>query len=383
MDEHFKTLTTGIVVGEDHKERLDRVMGNRDPERMERTKQLLIAMGHGDPEKLDSLRQERIMAEREIEKKLAEENNQPLPDDWEGELQPHPLNFFPEMGDKELEGLVESIRANKYIEPITLYEGKILDGRARYKAHLKAWREPEFQELPDNISPIAYVIGKNGNRRHLTVSQRAVLALEYLPYFEIEAKQRMMAGIKYHNVKFQIFDLEFTLGQVIDQEIFDEELDKTKAFRDLGANFPQGSKGRARDVLGEFIGVSGRYVGYARKIQVEAPELLKDVKKGHINLHIALRLLKLTEEKRSIAIRHIILGEHPNQVLKDVKENWDRYTAARAAFRDLKILNKKYRPYKKFEVFEFFKPIFEEIEMLKRRNLNWAIQNDRERKRYR
>ncbi len=321
MDEQFQTLATGIVVGEDHKERLDREMENRNPERRERLKQIFITMGYGDPEKLDSFRQERIMAEREVEKKLAEENTQPLPDDWEGELQPHPLNFFPELRDEEFKGLVESIRVNGLQEPITLYEGKILDGRARYQACIQVGRELKFEELPDNISPIAYVISKNGNRRHLTVSQRAVLALKYLPYFEVEAKQRMMAGIKYPDVKFQIEDIEFTLGQVIDQEIFDEELDKTEAFRNLGANLPQGHKGKARDVLGESIGVSGRYIGYARKIQVEAPELLKDVKKGHINLHVALRLLKLTEERRSIAISHIMCGEHPNKVLKDVKEN--------------------------------------------------------------
>jgi len=71
------------------------------------------------------------------------------------------------------------------------------------------------------------------------------------------------------------------------------------------------------------------------------------------------------------------------QVLKDVKGNWDRDTAAKAAFRNLKIWYKKYQPYRKFEVFDFFKPIFEDIEMLKRRNLKWAIQHDREQKRYR
>jgi len=383
VEEQFQTLATGIVVAEDHKERLDRVLGRREPETRERMKQLSIAMGYGDPEKLDSLRQERIMAEREVEKKLPEENTQPLPDDWEGDLQPHPLNLFPELRDEEFEGLVKSIRVNGLIEPITLYEGEILDGRARYKACLKAWREPEFQELPPNISPIAYLISKNGNRRHLTISQKAVIALEYLPYFEVEAQQRMKAGIKYPDVLFQISDIEFTLGQAIDQEIFNEELDKTEAFRNLGANLPQGHKGRARDVLGEFLGVSGRYIGYARKIENEAPELLKNVKEGYINLYVTLRILKLPSERRSIAISHIISGEHPNKVLKDVKENLDRYTAAKAAFRDLKIWYKKYQPYKKIELFEFFRTAFEEIEMLKRRNLKWAIQHDKERNRYR
>jgi len=188
----------------------------------------------------------------------------------------------------------------------------------------------------------------------------------------------MNAGIKYPDGVFQISDIELTLGQAIDQEIIWEELDKREASRNPGANLPQGQKGRARDILGDFFGASGRYIGYARKIQNEAPELLMEVKEGHINLHVALRLLRLPSEKRSIAISHIMCGEHPNKVLKNVKENWDRYTAARAAFRDLKIWYKKYQPYKKFELFELFKTAFEEIEMLKWRNLKWAIQNDKQ-----
>ena len=131
----------------------------------------------------------------------------------------------------------------------------------------------------------------------------------------------MKAGMKYPEGLFQISDVEITLSQAIDQEILGEELDKEEASRNPRANLPQGHKGRARDVLGEFFGISGRYIGYVRKIQNEAPKLLKDVKKGHINLHVALRLLKLTEERRSIAISHIMCGEHPNKVLKDVKEN--------------------------------------------------------------
>jgi hypothetical protein len=387
MDEHFETLRTGIVVGEDPKERLDRVMGNRNPERRERLKQIFITMGYGDPEKLDSFRQERIMAEREVEKKLAEENTQPLPDDWEGELQPHPLNFFPEMRQKELEGLAEDIRVNGLQEPITLYEGKILDGRARYQACIQVGRELKFEELPDNISPITYVLSKNGNRRHLTVSQRAVVALEYLPYIEVEAKQRMLAGIKYPD-PFQMlgseeFAEEFTLGQAIDHEIICEELDREEAFRNRGANLPQGRKGRVRDIVGESIGVSGRYIGYARKIQGEAPELLKDVKRGHINLYVALRLLKLPWEKRDIAINHIKSGDNPNKVLKDVKGEWDKDAAARMAFRELKIWHKKFKGYKKFEVFEMFRTVFDAIEELKPMNLKWAIRTGKERHLYR
>ena len=53
-------------------------------------------------------------------------------------LQHHPhASIFPEMNSAEFDLLVEDIRANGVRVPITLYEGKILDGRHRYKAAKK------------------------------------------------------------------------------------------------------------------------------------------------------------------------------------------------------------------------------------------------------
>jgi len=48
-----------------------------------------------------------------------------------GNLEHHPLaEIFPEMNGSEFEGLKASIRANGLRQPIVLYEGKVLDGRA-------------------------------------------------------------------------------------------------------------------------------------------------------------------------------------------------------------------------------------------------------------
>ena len=51
------------------------------------------------------------------------------------EYQPHPHSeIFPLMEGDEFDGLVESIAKHGLLEPIVLYEGKILDGRNRYRA---------------------------------------------------------------------------------------------------------------------------------------------------------------------------------------------------------------------------------------------------------
>jgi len=96
--------------------------------------------------------------------------------------------FSPAMSDGEYKNLVEDIRANGLLEPIYIYEGKVLDGWHRYKACLEAGVEPWFKECQGN--PVKFWISKNIVRRHLTESQRAAIAVELLPYLEKEARER-------------------------------------------------------------------------------------------------------------------------------------------------------------------------------------------------
>jgi ParB family chromosome partitioning protein len=83
--------------------------------------------------------------------------------------------IFPRCTDEELQLLVSDIRENGLQIPITLYEGKILDGRNRYLACQMLNKEPTYIEL-DGESPLAFVISRNLCRRHLTESQRAMVA---------------------------------------------------------------------------------------------------------------------------------------------------------------------------------------------------------------
>jgi ParB-like chromosome segregation protein Spo0J len=88
----------------------------------------------------------------------------------------HPLaELFPMISDDELRELAEDIRKNGMIEPIVLYEGKILDGRNRFNAAKLVsfpFRRANFRELLCHLDPRAYVISANIKRRHLTAEQK-------------------------------------------------------------------------------------------------------------------------------------------------------------------------------------------------------------------
>jgi hypothetical protein len=83
--------------------------------------------------------------------------------------------IFPRCTDEELQLLVSDIRENGLLTPITRYEGKILDGRNRYLACEMLNIEPDYVDF-DGKDPLPFVVSRNLCRRHLSKSQRAMVA---------------------------------------------------------------------------------------------------------------------------------------------------------------------------------------------------------------
>ncbi len=82
-------------------------------------------------------------------------------------------NAFPLLDDDRLEELAEDIRQRGQMEPITICEGKILDGRNRYMACLLANVKPKTREYDGD--PWSFAWSLNGQRRDLVAEQRYLI----------------------------------------------------------------------------------------------------------------------------------------------------------------------------------------------------------------
>jgi ParB family chromosome partitioning protein len=174
----------------------------------------------------------------------------------------HPAaGLFHMMGETELQQLAEDIRQNGLLEPIAIFEGKVIDGRNRLAACLRAEVEPRFQDIGNIESPILYVASKNLRRRHLTPSQCAVVAAEMIPLLADEAKRRQVSRLRHGD--------ETPLAQVC----------------------ADGQQGKAAKLAAEACGVSGRTAEMALAVKRNDPEVFERVRTGETSVNAAYREL--------------------------------------------------------------------------------------------
>jgi N6-adenosine-specific RNA methylase IME4 len=162
-------------------------------------------------------------------------------------------DIFPLMEAADFGGLVASMKANGLREPIVIFEEAILDGRNRYQACMVAGVKPLFTPFRGD-DPVAFVIDANLHRRHLSESQRAMVAAKL-------------------------------------------------ATLELGAN--QHSEGLPIGRTSELLNVGERSVARAREVQERgAPELVRAVQHGVVSVSAAADVAtRAIDEQREIVAR--------------------------------------------------------------------------------
>lgn len=96
--------------------------------------------------------------------------------------QPHPLALIlPRPTEDEQDALTADIRSFGLKTPVTLFEGKLLDGLCRERSCVETKTPLRFETFHENgQSAMDFVLSQNLHRRHLSTSQRAAIAAEVI-----------------------------------------------------------------------------------------------------------------------------------------------------------------------------------------------------------
>jgi hypothetical protein len=188
----------------------------------------------------------------------------------------HPAaDLFPEMSEEDYEQFKEDIRARGLMVPIiTTKDGLILDGRHRWRACMDTKTEPRYQVYAGD--PWEYVVSTNLHRRHLTTSQRAMIADRLREHARGRpAKSEQMSSLP---------------------------------------------RAASRQAAADLLKVSTRAVHEAGVVRKKGtPELAAAVDEGHVTVHAAAKAaetLKTTEQKEFI--RKVRSGVSPPVALRAV-----------------------------------------------------------------
>jgi N6-adenosine-specific RNA methylase IME4 len=188
------------------------------------------------------------------------------------EYEVHELcKLFPVMPEDQFNALVEDIREYGLRDPVVIYEGKILDGRHRYRAcRALGFEAPHVNYAGDDA--LSYVISHNLTRRHLDESQRAMIAGKI--------------------ANWKVGDNQFTKGGSIEP---------AKAISNIEA--------------AKRMSVGKESVKRAKKVLDKgSPELADAVESGKIAVSVAAKIADLDHEQQ----QQIIADPRPDQAIKKV-----------------------------------------------------------------
>jgi ParB-like chromosome segregation protein Spo0J len=183
---------------------------------------------------------------------------------------PNPICLvMPSADEDELQNLVDDIRAHGLLDPIVLFEKRILDGRNRAAACESAGVAPRYVEFAGTREEaLMFVVSHNLKRRHLT-------------------KQAIADTL----VAAEDFNLEYELGEPATQPDIKMSAQKQKT---------ASSRELAKAAGGA---VSREMINATRKVKEKAePELQEAVRKGRIGVQDAAKAADLPpEQQKAIA----------------------------------------------------------------------------------
>ncbi|RYH71154.1 MAG: hypothetical protein EON54_00225 [Alcaligenaceae bacterium] len=178
-------------------------------------------------------------------------------------LQQHPLSAaFPPMAPESLDALRDSIVELGVLNPITVFDGQVLDGWHRYMVTQELGYDCPTVELLAEADPRHFVIAQNKARRHVTQAQLAMAVTSVHAWKPLGANQHIESRV---NIEC--------------------------------------APSKSATELAELAGVHRNTIAQAKAVQANAePAVIDAVQRGDIGLPKAAAIAKLPREQQAAAI---------------------------------------------------------------------------------
>ena len=205
-------------------------------------------------------------------------------------------DVFPLLEGEAFKELCADIKEHGQREPIILHDGAILDGRNRYRACVELNIPPKYDHstASSDEEALRESVSRNLHRRHLSSSQRALVAAELMPMFEVMAKERQIQS----------------------------GVDHGRGGIKVRANWPEPlseKEPRPRDQAAELTNSSAKSVQRAKTVLNNGTEKLVDaVRSGDIAVRRAEEVSRLPEDKQDEIVGRVENGEKAADVVREV-----------------------------------------------------------------
>lgn len=185
----------------------------------------------------------------------------------------HPLSAaFPAMAEAEYQTLLDSVANIGVQNPVTLFEGMVIDGWHRYRAAMDAGVNCPTVELADGIDPRDFVKAQNHARRTLSSAQWAIA--------------------------------EAAIWQWVPRG--------NPSIVQTGTECPF-AKPKTNAELAKSAGTSERTIKQAKKVLRDGvPEVVDAVKRGEIGLPKASKIAGLPKDQQADALAHPVVKQQPD-----------------------------------------------------------------------
>lgn len=184
-------------------------------------------------------------------------------------MKKHKFNIFPEAKAEDYNRLLEDIKSNGYdkTQPITIYQGEIIDGWNRQRACDEIGIKPEYVTFTGTDGEAIALVMRTNKRRNLNSGQWACIAAE-----------------------------ADDLLAVIREQVEKERREKQAETQAMGQKIVPQASGKVEDKTAakaaELFNTNRTYVNQAVKMKTAAPEVFEKVKAGKMTMQDANKAVR-------------------------------------------------------------------------------------------